>query len=95
MKLDESGDVSWVIPPGAEDLPLFSCDTYDVFNTSLAGSIIFLRFGAYNGHIIEFKVRWVSYTIIFVLMANDVILIDLLHKNITTWRVFFFLFLIT
>lgn len=56
MKLDESGDVSWVVAPGAEDLPLFSCDTYDVFNNTLAG-IIIIRFGAYNGHIIEFKVN--------------------------------------
>ncbi|XP_075220250.1 uncharacterized protein LOC142323850 isoform X2 [Lycorma delicatula] len=54
MKLDESGDVSWVIASGAEDLPLFSCDTYDVFN--ITGGI-FIRFGAYAGHIIEFKVN--------------------------------------
>lgn len=54
MKLDDSGDVTWTVPAGLEELPLFSCETYDVFNTSLAGVII--RFGAYQGHIIEFRV---------------------------------------
>lgn len=54
MKLEENGDVSWVPAPKAQDLPLFSCETYDVFNTSMSGVVI--RFGAYQGNIVEFRV---------------------------------------
>lgn len=54
MKLDDSGDVTWTPKPGTEGLPLFACETYDAFSTSMAGVII--RFGAYQGHIIEFRV---------------------------------------
>lgn len=54
MKLDENGDVTWTVPTGADGLPLFCCQTYDVFHTSTSGVII--RFGAYHGHIIEFRV---------------------------------------
>lgn len=54
MKLDDSGDVTWTPMPGTEDLPLFACETYDALSTSI-------RFGAYQGHIIEFKVCCLSY----------------------------------
>lgn len=54
MNLEENGDVLWVASPGAEDLPLISCETYDMFHTSVTGLII--RFGSYQGHIIEFRV---------------------------------------
>ncbi|XP_046685129.1 uncharacterized protein LOC124370870 [Homalodisca vitripennis] len=54
MKLDEGGDVTWTVSPGAEGLPLVSCETYDVFHTSVSNVII--RFGAYQGHVIEFRV---------------------------------------
>uniref|UniRef100_A0A1B6MP93 BTB domain-containing protein n=1 Tax=Graphocephala atropunctata TaxID=36148 RepID=A0A1B6MP93_9HEMI len=54
MKLEESGDVTWTVSAGAEDLPLISCETYDVFHTTLSNVVI--RFGAHQGHIIEFRV---------------------------------------
>lgn len=54
MNLEENGDVLWVASPGAEDLPLISCETYDMFHTSVTGLVI--RFGSYQGHIIEFRV---------------------------------------
>ncbi|XP_067013462.1 uncharacterized protein [Anabrus simplex] len=53
--LDESGDVTWTVPEGAEAIPLFSCETYEIYSTSLAGVVI--RFGAYAGHVIEFRVE--------------------------------------
>jgi hypothetical protein len=28
--LDESGDVHWTVPDGAEPLPFFSCETFEV-----------------------------------------------------------------
>lgn len=54
MNLEENGDVLWVASPGAEDLPLITCETYDMFHTSVTGLVI--RFGSYQGHIIEFRV---------------------------------------
>lgn len=55
LTLDETGDVVWTVPEAAELIPLFSCETYEVFSTSLSGVVI--RFGAYAGHVIEFRVR--------------------------------------
>ncbi|KAK7869304.1 hypothetical protein R5R35_012870 [Gryllus longicercus] len=52
--LDEGGDVTWTIAEGADSVPLFSCETYEVYSTSGAGVI---RFGAYAGHVIEFRVE--------------------------------------
>lgn len=43
--------------------PLFSCETYEVYGTSVMGVI--LRFGAYAGHIIEFKVIFFFFYIYF------------------------------
>lgn len=52
--LDENGDVSWKIPDEVEPIPLFSCETYEIYSTSLGGVVV--RFGAYAGHVIEFRV---------------------------------------
>ncbi|GLV35944.1 uncharacterized protein CBL_09838 [Carabus blaptoides fortunei] len=53
FRLDESGDVTWTVSEEVKSNPLFSCETYEVYSTSVLGVI--LRFGAYAGHIIEFK----------------------------------------
>lgn len=53
--LDESGDVIWTVPEETEAIPLFSCETYEIYSTSLSGVVV--RFGAYAGHVIEFRVR--------------------------------------
>lgn len=37
-----------------ESIPLFSCETYELYSTSVLGVV--LRFGAYAGHVITFKV---------------------------------------
>lgn len=61
--LDDTGDVTWC--PENEDsaaIPLFSCETYEIYSTNLHGVII--RFGAYAEHIIEFRVSLVK-TIIY------------------------------
>lgn len=51
--LDESGDLSWNIPENAEPMPFFSCETFEVF----LGSPHFIRFfGAFAGHVIQFRV---------------------------------------
>ncbi|KDR13429.1 uncharacterized protein LOC110835411 [Zootermopsis nevadensis] len=52
--LDESGDVIWTVPEETEAIPLFSCETYEIYSTSLSGVVI--RFGAYAGHVIDFRV---------------------------------------
>ncbi|XP_047118625.1 uncharacterized protein LOC124799129 [Schistocerca piceifrons] len=52
--LDESGDVTWTVPDDAEAIPLFNCETYEVYNSPPMGVVI--RFGAYAGHVIEFRV---------------------------------------
>ncbi|XP_054262009.1 uncharacterized protein LOC128985991 isoform X2 [Macrosteles quadrilineatus] len=54
MLLEENGDVTWSPASGAEGLPLFTCETYDVLGSSMSG--VAIRFGAYQGHIIEFRV---------------------------------------
>lgn len=53
--LDESGDVIWTVPEEAEAIPLFSCETYEIYSTAASGVVV--RFGAYSGHVIEFRVR--------------------------------------
>ncbi|XP_065345605.1 uncharacterized protein LOC135943121 isoform X1 [Cloeon dipterum] len=54
LSLSETGDVTWTTPEGANLLPLFGCDAYEVISTSLGG--VFIRFGTYAGHIFEFRV---------------------------------------
>lgn len=53
FRLDENGDVTWTVPEEVKSNPLFSCETFEIYSTSVLGVI--LRFGAYAGHIIEFK----------------------------------------
>jgi hypothetical protein len=53
--LDESGDVIWTVPEETEAMPLLSCETYEIYSTSQSGVVV--RFGAYAGHVIEFRVR--------------------------------------
>ncbi|GFG38681.1 hypothetical protein Cfor_08266 [Coptotermes formosanus] len=53
--LDESGDVIWTVPEEAEAIPLFSCETYEIYSTSVSQGLV-LSFGAYAGHLIEFRV---------------------------------------
>lgn len=54
--LDESGDVIWTVPEETEAIPLFSCETYEIYSTSVSQGLV-LSFGAYAGHLIEFRVR--------------------------------------
>lgn len=53
FRLDETGDVTWNVPEELKAVPLFSCETYEIYSTSVLGTVI--RFGAYAGHVIEFK----------------------------------------
>lgn len=57
--LDESGDVVWTVPDDAEAIPLFSCETYEIYSTPLGGVVV--RFGAYAGHVIEFRVSFLCF----------------------------------
>lgn len=59
FRLDESGDVTWTVSEELKSIPLFSCETYDVYNTSVMGAVV--GFGAYAGHVIEFRVS-LTYT---------------------------------
>lgn len=66
--LSEAGDVTWRVTDGCDALPLFSCQMYEVYtyqNLQCYGNRTLLRFAAYNGHIIEFRVSsnrifWIS-----------------------------------
>ncbi|XP_017785530.1 PREDICTED: uncharacterized protein LOC108568763 isoform X2 [Nicrophorus vespilloides] len=54
--LDDTGDVTWYIKEELKSIPLFSCETYELYNTSSGTSlVVILRFGAYAGHVLEFK----------------------------------------
>ncbi|KAK7081479.1 hypothetical protein SK128_027471, partial [Halocaridina rubra] len=56
--LSEAGDVTWTVTDGCDALPLFSCQMYEVYtyqNLQCYGNRTLLRFAAYNGHIIEFR----------------------------------------
>ncbi|KAF2897714.1 hypothetical protein ILUMI_08461 [Ignelater luminosus] len=53
FRLDETGDVIWTVSEELKAVPLFSCETYEIYSTSGLGAV--LRFGAYAGHVIEFK----------------------------------------
>ncbi|CAH1375656.1 unnamed protein product [Tenebrio molitor] len=53
FRLDENGDVIWTVPEELKSIPLFSCETYEIYSTSISGVI--LRFGAYAGHVLEFR----------------------------------------
>ncbi|XP_076029990.1 uncharacterized protein LOC143018496 isoform X2 [Oratosquilla oratoria] len=47
-----------MVTDGCDSLPLFSCQTYEVYtyqNLQCYGNRTLLRFAAYNGHIIEFR----------------------------------------
>ena len=44
----------WKPSEGAENIPILNCDTYEVYNPSHNSTVI--QFGAYIGHVIEFKV---------------------------------------
>ena len=62
FELTESGDVNWYpAEPGstlAKSLPLFKCRTFEVLREREGLSVVInLRFGAYRGHILEFRVR--------------------------------------
>ena len=61
FELTESGDVNWYpSEPGstlAKNLPLFTCRTFEVLREREGLSVVInLRFGAYRGHILEFRV---------------------------------------
>ncbi|XP_071544090.1 uncharacterized protein [Panulirus ornatus] len=56
--LSEAGDVTWTVTDGCDALPLFSCQMYEVYtyqNLQCYVNRTLLRFAAYNGHIIEFR----------------------------------------
>ncbi|XP_045105619.1 uncharacterized protein LOC123501098 isoform X3 [Portunus trituberculatus] len=56
--LSEAGDVTWSVTDSCDSLPLFSCQMYEVYtyqNLQCYGNRTLLRFAAYNGHIIEFR----------------------------------------
>lgn len=58
--LSEAGDVTWSVTDSCDALPLFSCQMYELYtyqNLQCYGNRTLLRFAAYNGHIIEFRVR--------------------------------------
>ena len=62
FELTESGDVNWYpAEPGstlAKSLPLFKCRTFEVLREREGLSVVInLRFGAYRGHILEFRVN--------------------------------------
>lgn len=42
-----------------KSVPLFSCETYEIYSTTVLGVV--LRFGAYAGHVIKFKVCGLIY----------------------------------
>lgn len=65
FRLDENGDVTWTVPEEVKSNPLFSCEIFEIYSTSVLGVI--LRFGAYAGHIIEFKVNNTVCTVMWVL----------------------------
>lgn len=55
--MDENGDVTWTLPDEElKNVPLFNCETYEIYSTSLLGVVI--RMGAYAGHVLEFRVTW-------------------------------------
>ena len=61
FELTESGDVNWYpAEPAstlAKNLPLFKCRTFEVLREREGLSVVInLRFGAYRGHILEFRV---------------------------------------
>ncbi|CAL4114149.1 unnamed protein product, partial [Meganyctiphanes norvegica] len=56
--LSEAGDVTWSVTEGCDILPLFACQMYEVYtyqNLQCYGNRTLLRFAAYKGHIIEFR----------------------------------------
>ncbi|XP_050698520.1 uncharacterized protein LOC126986418 isoform X2 [Eriocheir sinensis] len=56
--LSEAGDVTWSVTDSCDALPLFSCQMYELYtyqNLQCYGNRTLLRFAAYNGHIIEFR----------------------------------------
>lgn len=60
FRLDETGDVTWTVSDELmKSVPLFSCETYEIYSTTVLGVV--LRFGAYAGHVIKFKVNVVRY----------------------------------
>lgn len=54
FRLDDNGDVIWTVPEELKSIPLFSCETYEIYSTTISGAV--LRFGAYAGHVLEFRV---------------------------------------
>ncbi|XP_043197355.1 uncharacterized protein LOC122367893, partial [Amphibalanus amphitrite] len=58
MKLDESGDVTWILPEGSEsDCALFRCEVYDlVTDHSYNNDRRSLMLAAVQGHVVVFKV---------------------------------------
>ncbi|KAJ8913824.1 hypothetical protein NQ315_003733 [Exocentrus adspersus] len=50
FRLEENGDVTWFINDELKSVPLFSCETYEIYGNE--GIVI--HFGAYAGHIFEF-----------------------------------------
>ncbi|KYB25250.1 uncharacterized protein LOC100141518 [Tribolium castaneum] len=53
FRLDDNGDVIWTVPEELKSIPLFSCETYELYSTTISGVV--LRFGAYAGHVLEFR----------------------------------------
>lgn len=60
FRLDENGDVTWTVPEQFKSIPLFSCETYELYSTTISGVVLqnILRFGAYAGHVLEFRVLY-------------------------------------
>ena len=82
FELTESGDVNWYpAEPAstlAKNLPLFKCRTFEVLREREGLSVVInLRFGAYRGHILEFRVRSKVLLFIFVVTTLPAIKIRL------------------
>ncbi|XP_044732009.1 uncharacterized protein LOC123294888 [Chrysoperla carnea] len=69
FRLDETGDVTWYnVPEEAKQTPLCKCETYEIYSTS---TMVFnLRFGAYAGHVIEFRTDHVEWSDSMIMMCE-------------------------
>ncbi|CAG9817046.1 unnamed protein product [Phaedon cochleariae] len=54
VRLDDNGDVTWTAPEELKSVPLFTCETYELHSTCGRSGLV-LRFGAYAGHVFEFR----------------------------------------
>lgn len=53
--MENDGDVLWKPSEAAKDIPIFECESFEVFNPNHNCTVI--QFGPHRGHAIEFKVE--------------------------------------